>query len=61
MSMFIAGLTGAGISCADRTGADKAQATIAATRIEVFMVVFPLGLNKFMIASLATAGSQGLP
>ena len=61
MSMLIAGLAGADFSCADTIGADSAQAAIAATiSIEVFMAVFPSGLNKFMFPLLATTGSQGL-
>jgi len=61
MSKLIGGLAGAEVSCADTMGADKAQATMAEISIEVFMVVFPLGLNKFMFSLLATTGSQGLP
>jgi hypothetical protein len=59
--MLIAGLAGADFSCADTIGADRAQATIAATSIEVFIAVFPSGLNEFKLLLLATAGNQGLP
>jgi len=59
--MLIAGLAGADFSCADTMGADRAQATIAGISIEVFIAVFPLGLNNFMFPLLATTGSQGLP
>jgi hypothetical protein len=59
--MFIAGLAGAGLSCADTMGADKAQATIAEIMIEVFMAVFPLGLNNFEFPSLEFSGRQGWP
>jgi hypothetical protein len=45
--MLIAGLAGADFSCADTTGADNAQAAIAATSIEVFITVVPSGLIKF--------------
>jgi len=41
-------------------GADKAQAANAEISIEVFMVVFPSGLNEFVNALPGTAGSQGL-
>jgi hypothetical protein len=61
MSMLIAGLAGADLSCADTMGADRAQATIAEISIEVFIAVFPLGLRKVMFPLLATTGRQGLP
>jgi hypothetical protein len=61
MSMLIAGLAGADFSCADTMGADRAQATIVATSIEVFMAVFPLGLNEFKLLLLATADSEDCP
>jgi hypothetical protein len=54
-------LAGAGFSCADTMGADRAQATIAEISIEVFIAVFPLGLNEFMFSLPETTGSQGLP
>jgi hypothetical protein len=38
----IIGSAGADISCAVTTGADRAQVTIAAASIEVFIVIFPL-------------------
>jgi len=44
--MLIAGLAGADFSCADTTGADKAQATIAEISIEIFIAVFLSGLNE---------------
>jgi hypothetical protein len=59
--MPIAGLAGADFSCADTIGADRAQATIAATSIEVFIAVFPSGLNKFKLLLLAIAGSENRP
>jgi hypothetical protein len=59
--MLIAGLAGADFSCADTMGADRAQATIVEISIEVFIAVFPLGLNGFMFLLPAIAGSQGLP
>jgi hypothetical protein len=61
MPMLIAGLAGAGLSRADAISADGAPATIAESSIEVFIVVFPLGLNKFMFPLPATTGRQGLP
>jgi hypothetical protein len=61
MSMLIAGLAGADFSCADTIGADKAQATIAEISIEVFIAIFPSGLNENKLLLLATVGSQELP
>jgi len=59
--MLIAGLAGADFSCADTIGADTAQATIAATNIELFIVVFPSGLNEFKLLLSTTAGSEDCP
>src|SRR5665647_1771621 len=56
MPMLIAGLADAGLSCADTIGADRAPATTAETSIAVFILVFPLGLNKFMFPLLASTG-----
>jgi hypothetical protein len=55
--MPIAGLAGADFFCADTIGADGAQATIAETNIGVFIVVFPLGLNKYLFPLLVSTGS----
>jgi hypothetical protein len=43
--MLIADPAGADISCADTMGADRAQATIAAASIDVFIVIFPYGVE----------------
>jgi len=56
--MLIAGLAGAALSCAETTGAARAQATMVATSIAVFILVFPSGLNESMVPSLAKIGSN---
>jgi hypothetical protein len=61
LSMLIAGLAGADFLCADTIGADGAQSTIAESSIGVFILVFPLGLNKFIFPLRAGTGSRGLP
>jgi hypothetical protein len=61
MPMLIAGLAGAGFFCADTIGAGGAQATIAEISIEVFIVVFRLGLNKFTFSLPTATGRQGSP
>src|ERR1035437_508035 len=60
LPILIAGLAGADFFCTDTIGPDGAPATIAETSIGVFIMVFPLGLNKFMLPLLASTGSQGL-
>ncbi|MFS8084256.1 MAG: hypothetical protein ACMG6H_01365 [Acidobacteriota bacterium] len=47
--------------CADTVGADRAQAAIAATSIELFILIFPSRLNELMLPLLVTTGSNDLP
>lgn len=52
MFMFIVGLAGVDFSCTDAIGVDRASATIEEISAAVFIVVFPLGLNKCMLPLL---------
>lgn len=64
MPMFIVGLAGVDFSCADAIGVDRASATIEEISAGVFIVLFPLGLNKCMlpllVAKVYAAGHRGL-